>query len=174
MNKNLILASILGLGLAASPGAMAKPDKHQGRDHGRGPDRAHQDHRAAGHQRDNGKHRGNSGHRGNDNHRDARDRDHDRDHYQNAWYGERERRWQGERHRVIAYQPPRGYVRHDWHYGDRVPVAYRSRRYVVDDYYVYRLEVPPRGYHWLRVDDDVVLTTITTGVIAAVVYGIFQ
>jgi len=141
MNKKLILASLLSLGLAASPVAMAKPDKHQGR----GPDREHH--------YDRGDHHA---------HRD------------NGWHGERERRWQGDRYHITVYQPPRGYVQHHWRYGDRVPTAYRNHRYVVNDYRVYQLAPPPRGHQWLRVDNDVVLTAITTGVIAAVVYDIFQ
>lgn len=132
MNKKIILASLLTLGLVAAPAAMARPGDDN---RGHGPDREHRD---------------------------------------NGWHGERERRYSGDRYTVNVYQAPRGYVRRDWHYGDRVPATYRSSRYVVNDYRVYHLDPPPRGHRWVRVDNDVVLTAITTGVVAAVVYGIFQ
>jgi Ni/Co efflux regulator RcnB len=42
------------------------------------------------------------------------------------------------------------------------------------DYRYYRLPPPPRGYQYSRVDNDVVLTAIATGVIASVLIGMFQ
>ena len=95
-------------------------------------------------------------------------RDHD------GWKGQREQHWHGDRYTVVTYKKPQGYKHRDWHHGDRLPVVYQSSRYVVNDYHSYRLQAPPRGHHWVRVDNDVVLTAVTTGVIAAVVYGIFQ
>lgn len=156
MKKTLILVSLLSLGMAASTGAMAKSDKHHDRGHDRGDYRNdhRDDHRR--HDRHNNRH---------DNRRNSHD---------NGWHGERERRWTGDRYRINVYQAPRGYVRHHWRYGDRVPAGYRNSRYVVHDYRSYRLQAPPRNHHWLRVDNDVVLTAVTTGVVAAVVYGIFQ
>lgn len=133
MDKKLLLASLLGLALAASPAAMAKPGKH--------------------------------------------DKHYERDHHSqrdHGWQGEREHYWHGDRYRINVYQAPRGYQRHHWRYGDRVPVVYRSSRYVVHDYRAYSLYAPPRNHQWVRVDNDVVLTAITTGVVAAVVYGIFE
>jgi Ni/Co efflux regulator RcnB len=32
---------------------------------------------------------------------------------------------------------------------------------------------PPYGYHWVRVDNDVVLAAITTGIVLAVVNQVF-
>lgn len=61
-----------------------------------------------------------------------------------------------------------------WTVGRVVPVSYRHDRYVVHNYQSYRLRQPPRGHQWVRVDHDVVLTAITTGVIAAVIYNIFE
>ncbi len=149
MKKTLIFATLLSLGLAAAPAAMAKGDRDDhrpSRDYrdDRGPDRRH-DH-------DRG----------------------DRDNGYASWRNQREHYWQGDRYRINVYQAPRGYQRHHWRYGERVPVVYRSSRYVVNDYRHYNLYAPPRGHHWVRVDNDVVLTAITTGVVAAVVYSIFQ
>jgi Ni/Co efflux regulator RcnB len=44
----------------------------------------------------------------------------------------------------------------------------------VDDYYTYRLRPPPRGYHWVRVDNDVVLAAVASGLVVSAVYGIFH
>lgn len=51
--------------------------------------------------------------------------------------------------------------------GDRVPEQYRrDHRYVVDDWQSRHLRRPPRGYHWVRDDNDnYFLAAITTGLI---------
>ena len=54
---------------------------------------------------------------------------------------------------------------HEYHRGDRLPVQYRHRNYVVDDWREHRLSAPPRGYHWVQVGADYVLVAIATGVI---------
>ncbi len=72
------------------------------------------------------------------------------------------------------YQPPRGYqANHQWRHGERLPASYRSKGYVVD-YRHYGLSAPPRGYQYVRVDNDVVLAAVTTGVISSVIYQLFQ
>jgi len=54
---------------------------------------------------------------------------------------------------------------HEFRRGDRIPVEYRHRQYVVDDWRGYNLSAPPRGYHWIQVGGDYVLVAIATGVI---------
>jgi Ni/Co efflux regulator RcnB len=51
--------------------------------------------------------------------------------------------------------------------GDRVPEQYRrDHRYVVDDWQSRHLRRPPRGYHWVRDDNDnYFLAAVTTGLI---------
>jgi Ni/Co efflux regulator RcnB len=71
------------------------------------------------------------------------------------------------------YQPPRGYQTRQWHRGDKLPSNYRGKAYQVD-YRHYGLSAPPRGYQYVRVNNDVVLTAVATGVIASVVYQLFQ
>jgi Ni/Co efflux regulator RcnB len=72
------------------------------------------------------------------------------------------------------YQPPRGYqAGHQWRRGEKLPSAYRGKGYVVD-HRRYGLSAPPRGYQYVRVNNDVVLTAVATGVIASVVYQLFQ
>ena len=72
-----------------------------------------------------------------------------------------------------AYHQPYGYYSHRWGRGERLPVAYYAPRYVVSDYDRCGLRAPPYGYHWVRVDSDVALAAIATGVILDVVYNQF-
>jgi Ni/Co efflux regulator RcnB len=81
--------------------------------------------------------------------------------------------WKGQRfHAPSPYYPPHGYLVRRWHDGDRLPDAYRGRQYYVD-YQRYHLNAPPRGYQYIRVNNDVVLTAITTGVIMSVISGMY-
>jgi Ni/Co efflux regulator RcnB len=78
------------------------------------------------------------------------------------------------RYRVDPYRQPRGYYNgYAWHRGERLPVAFYAPRYVVRDYGAYRLAPPPWGYQWVRVDNDVVLAAITTGLVLSVVDNLF-
>ena len=85
-------------------------------------------------------------------------------------------RWQQAERRYNAgrYQRPRGYVDRQWSYGQRLPANYRTRGYVVNDYSRYGLRAPPRGYQYTRVNNDVVLTAVATGLITAVIVGLFN
>ena len=177
MYKQLLFASTLSLGLAVAPAAMARPDAPAARGHG--PDRGHVV---------DGRHSHDGGRRGHD-HVSGRDdrRHHDRDrhderdgrddrrgHDRNGWQElARERHWRESRFHVAPYRAPRGYYHHAWRAGERLPAGYRHTRYVVHDYRDYRLYAPPRGHQWVRVDHDVVLTALATGVVAAVVYNLF-
>lgn len=51
--------------------------------------------------------------------------------------------------------------------GDRLPPQYRNnRQYVVNDWQQRHLRKPPRGYHWVRDENDnYFLAAITTGLI---------
>jgi Ni/Co efflux regulator RcnB len=54
-----------------------------------------------------------------------------------------------------------------WSRGDRVPDQYRgNQQYVVNDWQQRNLRRPPRGYHWVRDDNNnYFLAAVTTGVI---------
>jgi Ni/Co efflux regulator RcnB len=80
------------------------------------------------------------------------------------------RHWQGGS-RWNSYSPSFGYRPHRWYRGAHLPVAYFSSRYVVYDYSSYRLRRPPRGYHWIRVNSDLLLVAIATGLVVDVVGG---
>lgn len=60
---------------------------------------------------------------------------------------------------------------HAFRPGGRLPPAYRSRHYVVDDWRAHRLTPPPRGYHWVQVGADYVLVAIATGIILQMILG---
>ena len=85
-------------------------------------------------------------------------------------------RWQQAQRRYNAgrYYAPRGYAVRSWSYGQRMPSYYRSNQYVVSDYGRYGLRQPPRGYQYVRSGDDVVMTAIATGLITAVIAGMFN
>ncbi len=106
---------------------------------------------------DHGDHdRGRHGHdRGHDDHRQRRG-----DH---RWHGDDHRRY-GYDHRGPRYYHggPRYYGHpHRWERGHR----YYGPTYVVRNYGYYRLRPPPRGYHWVRADNDYLLVAIATGII---------
>lgn len=53
--------------------------------------------------------------------------------------------------------------------GQRVPVIYMQPRYYVQDYRVYHLAPPPRGYRWVRPDDGrYLLISTATGLISQI------
>lgn len=59
----------------------------------------------------------------------------------------------------------------EWRRGGRVPMEYRGRNYVVNDWRAYHLQQPPRGYQWVGVGGDYVLAAIATGLIAQIIAG---
>ncbi|HEY7638199.1 MAG TPA: RcnB family protein [Steroidobacteraceae bacterium] len=107
---------------------------------------------------------------------DRRDGRHDsRDWDRRDWnrsYGFRH--YDGRRFEHGRYVRPSGYYYRSWRYGDYLPRAYYGRRYIVNDYYAYRLRPPPRGYHWVRIDHDVVLAAIASGIVVSAVFGVFH
>jgi Ni/Co efflux regulator RcnB len=54
---------------------------------------------------------------------------------------------------------------YEYYRGDRLPVEYRHRNYVVDDWRGHNLSAPPRGYHWVQSGGDYILVAIATGII---------
>ena len=84
-------------------------------------------------------------------------------------------RWQRAERRYNAprYAPPRGYQVRSWSYGQRLP-SYYSQGYVVNNYSSYGLRAPPRGYHYVRSGNDVVLAAVAGGLITAVIAGLFN
>ncbi len=72
-----------------------------------------------------------------------------------------------------AWHAPKGYDGHkSWSRGQKLPKAYRDRSYVVD-YRAYHLKQPPRGYVWVRNDNNVYLVSQQNGLIAQIVLNLF-
>jgi Ni/Co efflux regulator RcnB len=86
---------------------------------------------------------------------------------------DRYQRVASRRYNAGRYQRPSGYQQRQWRHGERLPSSYRTRGYVVD-YNRYQLQAPPRGYQYVRVGNDVALTSSTNGLIASVILGLFQ
>lgn len=102
------------------------------------------------------------------------DRDHDRWDRRDAYRsGYRQGRVDQHRYDRGRYIAPRGYYVRSWRHGDRLPRSYCDSRYIVRDYHAYHLNAPPRGHHWVRVNNDVVLAAVTSGLVVSVVNGLF-
>ncbi len=87
-------------------------------------------------------------------HHDSRDRHDNRD--------RRDDRHHDGRRYGYGYSHARPVYRHArWERGHR----YYGPNYVVRDYGHYRLRPPPRGYHWVRDNNDYLLVAVATGVI---------
>jgi len=125
-----------------------------------------------------------------DNRHDRRDNRYDRRDDRRDWRDDRrydsrhyargnDRRWNGYhwhpqyRYRApVRYIYPPGYRPYQWRVGYRLPPSYYHRSYYVD-HRAYYLPPPPYGYHWVRVDRDVVLVAIATGLIRDILYGLY-
>jgi Ni/Co efflux regulator RcnB len=59
----------------------------------------------------------------------------------------------------VAQQPS-----HEWRHGDR----YTGSRRVVSNWSRYHANPPPQGYEWVQDGNELVLISITTGIIASV------
>lgn len=95
--------------------------------------------------------------RGHDRHYDNRRQDHRRHDYRRDY-----RRHNDRRYVNLGYYGPRHYGHpHRWERGRR----YYGPTYVVRNYGHYRLRHPPRGYHWVRANNDYLLVAIATGII---------
>lgn len=63
-------------------------------------------------------------------------------------------------------------VKKRWNRGHRLSAAERRHMAEVRDYKRYRLSAPPRGYRWVRADNNqYLLIGITTGLISSIIAG---
>jgi Ni/Co efflux regulator RcnB len=72
------------------------------------------------------------------------------------------------------YVRPHGYYAHTWRRGDRLPPAFRGSAYIIPNVAVYHLRPAPRGYYWVRVDNNAVLAAVATGVVVDVSVNLFR
>lgn len=76
-------------------------------------------------------------------------------------------------YRIGPYHRPPGWSDHRWGYGEILPRAYWAPQYLIADYWLFSLEVPPMGYEWVRDGNDALLIDTNTGAILQVEYGVF-
>ena len=76
-------------------------------------------------------------------------------------------------YRIGPYHRPVGWAAHTWAYGQILPRAYFAPEYIISDYWLFALEVPPVGYEWVRDDSDALLVSTDSGEILQVVHGTF-
>ncbi len=154
------LAFSLSMALAlAGAVAMAEPPEHHDEPHGeaRGaPQRAPEPHPGPrGYQRPQEPKGWNN-----------RPKDFDRGAYQHNFQAARS-------FHIGPYHRPDGWQEHRWVYGEVLPRAYWSPEYLISDYWLFALEVPPAGYEWVRDGSDAVLISTNDGSILQVEYGVF-
>lgn len=75
--------------------------------------------------------------------------------------------------KIGPYHPPAGWTAHRWAYGQILPRAYWASQYILADYWLFALEVPPTGFEWVRDGSDAILVNTATGEILQVEYGVF-
>ena len=76
-------------------------------------------------------------------------------------------------YRVGPYHPPAGWSARRWTYGEIYPRAFWGPDYLLADYWLFGLEVPPGGYEWVRDGSDALLIDVNSGQILQVEYGVF-
>jgi Ni/Co efflux regulator RcnB len=74
---------------------------------------------------------------------------------------------------IGPYRRPAGWTAHRWGYGEILPRAYWGAQYLIGDYWLFGLEVPPVNYEWVRDGNDALLIDTNTGEILQVEYGVF-
>jgi Ni/Co efflux regulator RcnB len=75
--------------------------------------------------------------------------------------------------RVGPYHRPSGWAPHHWVYGNILPRAYWAAPYLIADYWLFALEVPPSGFEWVRDGADALLVDTNSGEVLQVEYGVF-
>jgi Ni/Co efflux regulator RcnB len=75
--------------------------------------------------------------------------------------------------KIGPYHRPPGWSAHRWGFGEILPRAYWSSQFILADYWLFALEVPPAGYEWVRDGNDAILVSTDSGEILQVEYGVF-
>lgn len=136
-----LLTAAAALSLLAGSAAMAQPYGH---DHGQSANDQRGNDQRGNDQRGNDQ-RGDNRRASNENAYDQRDNGHDRGHH----YGQNRR----------------------WSRGERLPQQYYGDPGYYVDYRAHNLRYPPRGYRWVQVDNNYMLASTATGLIAQIISG---
>jgi Ni/Co efflux regulator RcnB len=75
--------------------------------------------------------------------------------------------------KIGPYHRPPGWTAHRWGYGEILPRTFWAPQYIIGDYWLFALEVPPAGYEWVRDGNDAILVNTDSGEILQVEYGAF-
>ncbi|HSZ06967.1 MAG TPA: RcnB family protein [Steroidobacteraceae bacterium] len=157
MKTATMLGSFAGLAIILMGGAMAEPQRQHGGETHRPPP----PHPAETHAGPRGYDRVAEPHGWN-----TRPANFDRGAYQHNFQAAR-------RFSIGAYHRPAGWVARRWAFGQILPRAYFAPSYLIADYWLFALEVPPAGYEWVRDDTDALLVSTDTGEILQVEYDVF-
>ena len=76
-------------------------------------------------------------------------------------------------YRIGPYHRPAGWAPRHWGYGQILPRGYWAAQYILADYWLFGLEIPPAGYEWVRVGADALLISVANGEILQAEYGVF-
>jgi Ni/Co efflux regulator RcnB len=76
-------------------------------------------------------------------------------------------------YRIGPYHRPPGWRAHHWGFGEFLPRPYWAAPYVLADYWLFALTVPPVGFEWVRDGADALLINTANGEILQVQYGVF-
>jgi Ni/Co efflux regulator RcnB len=79
-----------------------------------------------------------------------------------------------KRFQAARYNWAPGYRYSRFEIGHAFPRQYWIHDYYIDDYADYGFAPPPPGYEWVRFGPDVLLISLTTGLISQAVYGAFE
>ncbi len=74
---------------------------------------------------------------------------------------------------IGPYHRPPGWREHHWVFGEVLPRPYWAAPYVLADYWLFALTVPPVGFEWVRDGADALLINTANGEILQVQYGVF-
>ena len=95
----------------------------------------------------------------------------DQRHDDHGGYGQQGNDQRGnDRSREVHQRNDERQAQHRWARGERLPSSYYQDRGHYVDYRAYHLRTPPRGYRWVRTDDNnYALVALTTGLIASII-----
>lgn len=97
---------------------------------------------------------------------DKRPRQFDARDYRHNYQAEQRYHWR-------PYERPRGWYQRRWVYGEVLPQFFWAPNYLISDFWMFGLAIPPYGYEWVRYGDDALLVSTYNGQILQVVYGVF-
>jgi Ni/Co efflux regulator RcnB len=75
--------------------------------------------------------------------------------------------------RIGPYHRPPGWTARRWAFGEVLPRPFWAAQYLLADYWLFALEVPPVGFEWVRYGSDALLINVGSGEILQVEYGVF-